>query len=234
MIESPMEILNQVHQNANQALKIAKHPEDHQRLLSKLYAYHDKIRAESMVAASVTVACKAGCNLCCYMKVDAQAHEIIFLYNYLIEHSSCAEIETIKERCNTYYHDVRHLSLEEHLGCSILCPLNVNSKCFAYSARPYYCRNFHAQNYGTCQYSFDNPDDMGSPESLHVFVKAIGSASLLGCSLAYTDAGYDQRAYDLCSGLCHIFQDPRAVQRWRSKKSAFPKDCISKQQQMES
>jgi hypothetical protein len=60
---------------------------------------------------------------------------------------------------------------------------------------------------------------------------SVGAAAWVGTSMAYTEAGYDDRTYDLGLALYERLTNPKCVRHWRDKKSAFSNECIAKDQQ---
>ena len=214
--------------NTFDALKRVSKPADHFKLLSSSFIESDSHIAATLRTQNVTLACKAGCTFCCFLKVDVSPQEVFYIIDYL-EKKRSEELPAIKARSAKHFEAILPLTFREHLGSNHLCPLNLNGSCLAYDVRPFACRIFHAQTVETCEYSHENPTELESPSSQNSTMEAIGKAASFGVSSAYKETGYDSNTYDLGAALHGAFTNPKAFKRWRDKKTAFPPDCRVKQ-----
>ncbi len=211
-----------------QRLKAVKRPEDHFAILKERCLESEQHVESLKQTEGISLACRSGCNFCCYLKVDVRAVEVFRIVEYL-GRKLAHNIPAIKERCAAHFRAILPLSFIEHLGSNHLCPLNVDGNCVAYEVRPFACRNSHAQTVKTCEYSYDHPTDLKSPSSQHPKIAATTKAATYGVSAAYEQAGYDPHTYDLGAALHSALQNPKTFKRWRDKKTAFPVECRVKQ-----
>jgi Fe-S-cluster containining protein len=225
---TPDQIFEDYASKTYQGLKRVKKPTDHFKILKDRSSDSDTQIESTKQAEGVALACRTGCNFCCYLKVDVRAIEVFRIVEYLYRRLS-QDLPQIKERCDAHYEAILPLSFMEHIGSNHLCPLNVNGNCLAYDVRPFACRNFHAQKVETCEYSHVHPTDLESPSSQHPTIETMGKAALYGVFTAYDELGYDSNTYDLGAALHNTFKNPKAFKRWRDKKSAFPIECRVKQ-----
>lgn len=227
MHSTPEQTYEEYVKTTSEGLKGIKRPDDHFRLLQKQYSKsHTEI--ESVIQADgVSLACRAGCNFCCYLKVDVRAIEVFRIVDYLVQKKP-HELPGLKERSAKHFAIIQPLSFMEHIGSNHLCPLNVDGNCTVYDVRPLACRNFHAQRVETCEYSFEHPTDLESASSQHPKLKAMGNAALYGINVAYEESGYDANTYDLGAALHNTFINPKAFKRWRDKRATFPIQCQAK------
>jgi len=70
-IESPDALARRLRnaKNAVQALNI----------LRKCYAAHDSMVSQGIERYGVNLACRVGCDLCCFLRVGAKAHEVLLI-----------------------------------------------------------------------------------------------------------------------------------------------------------
>lgn len=225
---TPNDIFNDHAGKTYQRLKAVKKPADHFSILKERCLESEQQIESLKQAEGISLACRSGCNFCCYLKVDVRPVEVFWIVDYL-EKSHPQDIPAIKERCAAHYKAILPLSLLEHLGSNHLCPLNVNGNCVAYDVRPFACRDFHAQTVETCKYSHAHPTDLESESSQHPMIGATSKAATYGVGVAYNEIGYDHHIYDLGAALHSALQNPKAFKRWRDKKAAFPVECRVKQ-----
>jgi len=213
-------------------LPSAKTPGDHARLLTRIYSDHAELQERLKNLYSVRVACKAGCSYCCHIKVDARAHEIIFLLEHIQRVLSGKQIEALIRRCEEHRNRVLPQTLEEQMCTNHPCPMLYEGKCQVYQGRPFSCRNYHAQKVAPCIYAYENPSDLLIENSTeHEALKLSGAAAWIATSMAYAELGYDDRTYDLGLALYEGLTNPKCARRWRDKKNAFSNECIAKDQQ---
>lgn len=189
----------------------------------------DPLFAQGLKATSSTVACCAGCAYCCYLKVDVHAHEIFSIVDYLRRNKSVVEIEAIASAAEANKKKVRPMTEQEQLGTNIRCPLlNQDNTCSVYPVRPALCRSKHSVSVQPCKESFDDPQDLESPSGDVPEIKMVLSGAIKGINDSWSEAGYDDRAYDLNGALLEALSSLRPESRWRDKKKAFTDSALEK------
>ena len=229
---NPPELMNHYRQMVLGGLSSAKTPGDYARLLTRIYADFAQQQESVRAANNINIVCKAGCFYCCYIKVDVHAHEAMFLIEHIQRALSKEQIDALFLRCKDHRERILPQSLEQQMTTNNPCPMLVEGKCSVYQGRPFSCRNYHAQRLEPCIYGFENPADSQTENSTtHKALMSVGAAAWVGTSMAYTEAGYDDRTYDLGLALYERLTNPKCVRHWRDKKSAFSNECIAKDQQ---
>jgi len=211
-------------------LSSAKTPADHARIISLVHREHTALLEEIRVEQRVTVACSAGCFYCCHIKVDAHAHEIIFLLEQIYRTLNKTQIENLLARCENHSKRLELQSLEEQLGSNNPCPLLIEGKCQVYSGRPLSCRNYHAQDIKPCIKGYEDPSNFEIEGTENKLLQGMGASVWIAVKTAYSEAGYDGNTYDLGLALYEGLTNPKCAKRWRDKKAAFSKSCIVKDQ----
>ena len=179
----------------------------------------------------VRVDCKAGCGTCCHLgKIDARAHEIFALADWITRNFSSDERAGALDRAQAHAAAVAPLTLEQHLRTVRACPLLRDMSCSAHPARPGVCRIGHSTDVRICERAFQNPDDLTAKGGSHAESKLAMTVASDGTSFAFLEAGLDKTVYDLGSALAEALGDPTAQERWLAGERAFSKAAIAKQE----
>lgn len=189
--------------------------------LKRSYSNFDKIIAKAIDESPSKPACKAGCFYCCYYKVEAKAHEMLLIHDYMKKNLAADLREQILRSATTNAELIRTLTPQEHLATNIKCPLLIDNKCSIYEARPFRCRSFHAVQVDACAASHENPDDFSIATELIEEVSHFSDALSQGFEVAAMDAGFDHRTYDLNTALLEVFADEAVEKRYKRGKKAF-------------
>jgi Fe-S-cluster containining protein len=197
-------------------------PEQFDEGASRWLTVVDDLNTTLIELKDVHLACRAGCSICCSLRIDVFAHEVFLLARFIRRHYSAEEIQALQERLAAHEAKVLPLSVFEHATRNIPCPVLLSDgRCGAYEARPQSCRRHHSQDLATCQYTYDHPDDLESP-SAHDrgLYRALTGAMQLNVD-AYFDLGFDCTIYELGTALAEALRDPAAWDRWVAKEQAF-------------
>lgn len=191
----------------------------------------NELEARLFAEHRVRVDCKAGCGTCCHLgKIDARAHEIFALADWIQHNFSTEERDAVLERARAHAAAVAPLTLEEHLRTVRACPLLRDMSCSAHPARPGVCRIGHSTDVRICERAFRNPDDLTAKGGSHAESKLAMTVASDGTSFAFLEAGFDKTVYDLGSSLSEALGDPTAQDRWLAGERAFSKSAIAKQE----
>lgn len=167
------------------------------------------------------LACEAGCDYCCHLRVMATAPEVFALLDYLKSSLDPEAFERFEARVEAVDRHLRELPAKDILRTNIPCPALVDGRCSGYAARPLNCRSYHSLSKEACEDSFNHPEDLdrGHPE-----IKALAqvhSGGQAGFTAALERAGFDARQYELASALAEALRDPEARRRLEAGESAF-------------
>jgi len=212
-IESPETLAKSLGnaRNAQQAL----------RVLHKFYAAHNSIVSQEINRLGVNLACRSGCDLCCFLRVGAKAHEILLIAETIKVSWRAEARQTLMEELTKNADIARQMTKDEQCSVNIKCPLLVDHRCSVYSIRPLGCRRHHAQNYDACKFSFDHPTDMTYPGSRHAeYLLRIEYIDSVIADIFQTYR-YDQDDYELNIALLEALRPGKSLRRWQDRKKAF-------------
>jgi Fe-S-cluster containining protein len=209
----------------------AKTSADLHALTLRAHGRLDQVEKAVFADYKVRVDCKAGCGTCCHLaKVDARAHEIFALADWIDRNFSPAERATVLDRARAHAAAVAPLTLDQHLRTVRACPLLRDMRCSAHPARPGVCRIGHSTDVRICERAFENPDDLKARSGSHAESKLTMTVASDGTSFAFLEAGFDKTAYDLGSALAEALSDPAALERWLAGEQPFSSTAIAKQE----
>jgi uncharacterized protein len=208
-------------------LRAANAPSDFNRALQKLHVAFDAKNDELKRRHEVTLACKEGCFLCCFLRVDGLAAEIFLIADYVNSHFSSEDRAALLQRLEAHSALVAKLSFKELMGKNVQCPLLQNGRCSVYSVRPLACRAHHAQDFSACQYTFDHQDDFEFPGSIHPDLKVGLEMAKTSVIAAYATAGFEGTFYELGSALHEALTNPAAFRRWKKGKRPFLRSQVN-------
>ena len=195
------------------------------------HARLNQLETQLFAEHRVHVDCKAGCGTCCHLgKIDARAHEIFALADWITRNFSSEERNAVLERARAHAAAIAPLTLEQHLRTVRACPLLRDMSCSAHPARPGVCRIGHSTDVRICERAFQNPDDLAAKGGSHAESKLAMTVASDGTSFAFLEAGFDKTVYDLGSALAEALGDPAAEERWLAGERAFSKSAIAKQE----
>jgi Fe-S-cluster containining protein len=216
---------------AAEELKRAKTAEEIHAVTLRAHARLNELEARLFTEHRVRVDCKAGCGTCCHLgKIDARAHEVFALADWITRNFSSEERDAVLERARAHAATVAPLTLEEHLRTVSACPLLREMSCSAHAARPGVCRIGHSTDVRICERAFQKPDDLTAKGGSHALSKLALTVASDGTSFAFLEAGLDKTVYDLGSALAEALSDLNAQERWLAGGRAFSKSAIAKQE----
>lgn len=229
--EELLELATRFRDAAAEDLARTATPADIHSTTLRAHSRLDKLERHLFAEHKVRVDCKAGCGTCCHLgKIDARAHEIFALADWVTRNFSPAEREAVLDRARAHAVAVAPLTLEEHLRTVRACPLLRDMRCSAHEARPGVCRIGHSTDVRICERAFQNPNDLKAKGGSHAESKLAMTVASDGTSFAFLEAGFDKTAYDLGSALAEALSDNSAVERWLAGGRAFSDAAVAKQE----
>ena len=202
-------------------LSKAKSADDFHAALRRALGSYDHLNQLGVEQMGVGLACRAGCSLCCWLRVDVYAPEVFLIADALRKELPPLELEELLGRLASHSELVTRLTVLEHATRNVPCPLSRNGWCSVYGVRPHTCRRHHSQDLAACQYTYDHPEDMEFPGA-HRRELFHDATELMGMHAAvYEYFGFDSTIYELGSALEEALTDPACWRRWRRKKKAF-------------
>ena len=229
--EELLELATQFRDAAAAELAAAKTADALHAVTLHAHARLNELEAQLFAGHRVRVDCKAGCGTCCHLgKIDARAHEIFALADWITRNFSAEERCGVLARAQAHAAAIAPLTLEQHLRTVRACPLLRDMSCSAHPARPGVCRIGHSTDVRICERAFQNPDDLTAKGGSHAESKLAMTVASDGTSFAFLEAGLDKTVYDLGSALAEALGDPTAQERWLAGDRAFSKAAIAKQE----
>jgi len=172
------------------------------------------------------VACRAGCDFCCHLRVMATPIEVFALLDELFRALSPDEFSRFEERLSATDKKLRKLKPSHVLTVNLPCPALVNGNCTGYAARPLNCRSYHSLSKQACEASFKNPRDLSLDHPQLSAVAQVHEGGQAGFMAAFEQAGYDDRQYELATALAEALDDPGSRERFDRKEPAFLRPSI--------
>ncbi len=229
--EELLELATAFRDAAAAELKRAESADEVHAVTLGAHARLNALEAQLFAEHRVRVDCKAGCGTCCHLgKIDARAHEVFALADWITRNFSPEERDAVLGRARAHAAVVAPLTLEQHLRTVRACPLLRDMSCSAHPARPGVCRIGHSVDVRICERAFQNPDDLTAKGGSHAESKLAMTVASDGTSFAFLEAGLDKTVYDLGSALAEALGDPDAQPRWLAGERAFSTGAIAKQE----
>ena len=178
-------------------------------------------------SSSARFACRAGCSLCCSLRVDVFAHDIFHLARHICAHFTDEDLDALLARLAAHAEKVLPLTPYDHATQNIPCPMLREGCCSVYAARPHSCRRHHSLDFAACQYTYDHPADIDTPAAHDRPVYRTLSAAMQQDIEAYAAHGFDHTIYELGTALHEALTDPECWPRWRNGGTAFLQASIT-------
>src|SRR4051812_28867163 len=117
----------------------------------------DATYAATSAKVRATVACRDGCDFCCHVPVDVQAHEVFFAANHIQLNFSPQALEDVIARLAMHRRRVAKLASDARATSRSPCALLVDGSCSIYAGRPEACRSHHTSNAAVCEANLSDP-----------------------------------------------------------------------------
>jgi hypothetical protein len=200
----------------------------HQLMAALRWGMEELERAynESPAQVRASVACRSGCDSCCHVPVDVQAHEVLFAADFLMTHFVPEKLEAAIARLAEHRARVRAFAPGERDSSRQACALLHDGACSIYAGRPSACRAHHTSDAAACAAHLADP----SVDITKVYIPALRArmfAVMLGIDEAIEAAGYDERAYDFGSALHEALTNTACLDAWLRHQNAFPDSCLA-------
>ncbi len=186
----------------------------------------DQTFADSPKSVRAAVACRSGCDFCCRVPVDVQAHEVFYAADHILTHFTAAAVETVIAALAEHRQRVASFAPGERDKSRLPCVLLSAGSCSIYEGRPQPCRAHHTSDAAVCAaHMADSTIDITK-----VYIPALRArmfAVMLGVDEAIEAAGYDERAYDFGSALHEALTNSDCLDAWLRHQNAFPDNCLA-------
>jgi len=208
-------------------LSCAKSAEDFHAALRRALGAYDQLNAQRTEQTGAALVCRAGCSLCCWLRVDVYAPEVFLIADALRTELTPPELEALRGRLAAHAELVTRLTVLEHATRNVACPLSRNGWCSVYAVRPHTCRRHHSQDLAACQFTYEHPDDTEFPGAHHRELFQDLTEAMGLHAAVYEYLGFDATVYELGSALEEALTDAACWRRWRRKKRAFRRASVT-------
>ena len=220
------QIFDQTVQEMGQRLLTVRAPAQMIAVLEWGMAELDKAFTESPAGVKALVACRAGCDHCCSVPVDVQAHEVFFAADHIQRHFSPEALEQVRDRLGRHRRRVAQLANGQRDSSRQPCALLEDGACSIYAGRPEACRCHHSSNAAVCAAHQADPA-VNLAKVLIPALRARLFAVRMGLDEAIERLGYDDRAYDFGSALHEALTNPLCLMAWMRRQPAFADSCLA-------
>ena len=171
---------------------------------------------ESFQADDSGIACRAGCNFCCHLRVMVFPHEAIALFRYLGASMPKEQAQAVRQRVLENAAQIAALAREGRSATNLPCAFLVEGKCSAYAARPAACSGYHSLSREKCEASFNNGGNL--PEGIPVLgaLRYIAAALDEGMEQGLAASKLSTTRVELNTAVAALLRNPALIQRWRS------------------
>ncbi len=186
----------------------------------------DRTFDETPAGVRATVACRDGCDFCCRVPVDVQAHEVFFAADHIQVHYSPEALAGVIARLAVHRARIAAFAEGGRDASREACALLLTGSCTIYAGRPEVCRSHHTSDAAVCEAHMGDP----SVDITKVYIPALRSrmfAVMLGIDDAMEASGYDDRSYDLGSALHEALTNGLCLSMWMRHRPAFPDSCLA-------
>jgi len=187
----------------------------------------DQAYTEAPAGVKALVACRAGCDHCCSVPVDVQAHEVFFAADHIQRHFPPTALEQLLERLTCHRHRVSRLTAgtrdHSRQPCALL---DGGGACTIYAGRPEACRCHHSSNAAVCAAHEADPT-VNLTKVLIPALRVRLFAVRMGLDEAIETVGFDERAYDFGSALHEALTNSLCLVAWMRRQPAFPDSCLT-------
>ena len=173
-----------------------------------------------LAARAGAVACRAGCDHCCYQSVGVTPPEALAIFDHLSRTLSDAELARVAAQVAAQHAHTRGLSTSARFSPGHPCPfLDVAvGRCTIYEVRPLSCRGMNSLDAAECEKRLRNRSARAAflAEGVggHSFMEpirafhAVSAGIQLGASELH---GLDMRPLDLIAALDLLLNGPEAL-----------------------
>lgn len=187
--------------------------------------------AEGLLARAPagSVACKDGCDHCCYQSVGVTPPEALVIADHLRRHLAEDELARVAEHISSCHERTQGLSADARFSPEHPCPFLKATSCSIYEVRPLSCRGMNSLDANECRTRLRDPETRAAfvegGEGGHSFMEPIRSfhAVSAGMQLALAELyGLDMRPLELTAAMQLLLNGPDTlVGEWLSGKRSL-------------
>ncbi len=186
--------------------------------------------AEGLLARAPrgAVACKAGCDHCCYQSVGVTAPEALAILDHLGRTRTSEELSALRAHVAKRHDETRGLSATERFSPEHPCPFLVSASCSIYEARPLSCRGMNSLDASECATRLRDPEAraafLAEGSGGHSYMEPIRAFHAISAGLQLGLAELfelDMRPLDLTAVMHLLLSDAALPEAWLRGESPF-------------
>jgi Fe-S-cluster containining protein len=162
------------------------------------------------------IACRAGCNFCCHLRVMVFPHEAIALFRYLGSRMPKERAQAVRKRVLENAAHIAELAREGRMATGLPCAFLIDGKCSAYEARPAACSGYHSLSKEKCEESYDNGGNLPAGIPMLKALSYVAAALDEGLDQALNAANLSATRVELNTAVAALIRNPALIQRWRA------------------
>jgi Fe-S-cluster containining protein len=158
------------------------------------------------------LACRAGCNFCCHLRVLVRPHEAIALFRYLQSRMPATLATRVRAKLLEY---TQPSSAGDTPPALRACAFLVEGRCAAYEVRPGACAAYHSLSKERCEESFRDPTLPSGTVALQA-LQLVAIALEEGVGTALQTEGLSNIPVELHTAVAALLRNPGLIARWRA------------------
>lgn len=162
------------------------------------------------------IACQAGCNFCCHLRVMVYPHEAVALAHHLTTQMPAEQGQQVRVRLRE---NARRLlqhptpATTERIPCAFL----VEGRCSAYEVRPSACAGYHSLSRAACEQDHEGAaSGAGAGIPMSQAMQHVGNVLDEGLKLGFTSVRLRPTRIELHTIVDALVDNPALANRWRS------------------
>jgi len=180
-------------------------------------------------APAGSVACRAGCDHCCYQSVGVTPPEALAIFDHLSHARSDDQLARLAAHVSARRAETRGLSAAERFSPAHPCVFLEAGQCTIYEVRPLSCRAMNSLDAGECERRLRDPEARAAFVAAglggHSFLEPIRASHAIsaGLQLALAELhGLDMRPLDLIGAMDLLLNGTREIpDAWIDGEAAF-------------
>jgi Fe-S-cluster containining protein len=180
-------------------------------------------------APAGAVACRAGCDHCCYQSVGVTPPEALAIFDHLSHTRSDDEMTRLAGQVSAQRAATRGLSAAERFSPAHPCVFLEAGRCTIYEVRPLSCRAMNSLDAGECERRLRDPEARAAFVEAglggHSFLEPIRASHAIsaGLQLALSELhGLDMHPLDLIGAMDLLLNGPAEIpDAWIDGETSF-------------
>ena len=185
--------------------------------------------AQHLQQRGASLACRAGCNFCCYLRVMVLPHEAIALFRHLQSRMPEPIAQRVRARLRERVAAAGAARVAQGAQGAPPAPEAVGSprhacaflddgQCAAYEVRPSACAAYHSLSKERCEQSFQDPSLPTGTVALQSLM-VVAMAFEAGLNAGLQAQGLSHEPIELHAAVAALLGNPALIARWRAGRS---------------